>query len=102
MAAVGKALGIELLGRQEAEDGVAEPVVHGRVEAVAPDHAQERAVLLPRLGDRQRLRVGGLHDGPEGLPVAVREGRVAGDVEAPAAGAPRSQCLATLSVEVRK
>ena len=86
-AAVGEALGVEGLRRQEAQHGVPEPVVHGRVEAVAADHPEQGAVLLPRLGDRERVRVDVLDDLPERLPVAVGEGGVAGHVEPPAAGA---------------
>lgn len=44
-------------GGEEAQDRVAEAVVHGRVEAVAAQLAQQGGVLLPLLGHGQRFRI---------------------------------------------
>ncbi len=73
--------------RKQPEHGVAQAIVHGRVEPVAADHPQKGAVLLPGLADEQCLRVGCLGNVTECLPVSVREAWVAGDIQTPAAGA---------------
>ena len=65
--------------------GIAQAVVHGRVGAVAAQHAQQRAVLLPVSLMISASDLVLLDDVAEGLPVAVREGGIAHHVHAPAA-----------------
>ncbi len=83
---VGESLRVEAARRKQAEHRVTQAIVHRRVEPVAAQHAQQRRVLLPRLADRQRRRICGLHDVAERLPVAIRERGVAAHIQAPAAG----------------
>ena len=90
-SAVGKALRVEGPGRQQSEHGIAQAVVHGGVGAVAAQHAQQRAVLLPGLADDQRIGLVILHLSAEGFPIAGREGGVAHHIHAPAAAPLSSQ-----------
>ena len=83
VTAVREPLRVERPRCQEAEHGIPQPVVHGRVEPVAAEDAQEGRVLLPRLADRQRVRIDLLDRLPHLLPVTGRERRIAGDVEPP-------------------